>query len=84
MRVPRTLRSVDHETAIVRAVSADGASEITVDFGASAGDLVVDVVGGTVIATTDDDQFEFDLPQDAEDVTANNGVLTIRGPADGN
>lgn len=81
MRVPRTLRSVDHETAIVRTVTADGESEITVDFGAGAGDLAVDVVGGTVIATTDGDQFEFELPEDAEDVTANNGVLTIRGPA---
>lgn len=79
MEVPQTLRSVDHETAIVRAVTTDGESEITVDFGAGVGELGVDVVGGTVIVATDDRQFEFELPEGADDVTANNGVLTIRG-----
>lgn len=79
MRVPKQLRDGDRDDTVIRQMeNDDDGSIITVDFGSDAADMAVDVVGETVIVVTGDQQFEFDLPAGASDVTANNGVLTIR------
>lgn len=54
-------------------------SIIAVDFGPLDGVPSIDVVGDTVIVTVDDEQFEFDLPAGASDVTVNDDILTING-----
>jgi hypothetical protein len=45
------------------------------DFGAN--DVAVDVVNGTVIVVTDDDQQEFEVPAGETTARANNGVVTV-------
>jgi hypothetical protein len=52
---------------------ADG-TVFAADFGA--GEATVDVVDGTVIVVTDDEQYEFEVPGVAR-ATINNGVLTV-------
>ncbi|PCR92770.1 DUF7127 family protein [Natrinema ejinorense] len=76
MKVPRSLENVDRD-AVVRTFEYDTGSVIVVDFGNTAADISVDVVGSTAIIVADDDQFEFELPPEASDVSARNGVLTI-------
>ncbi|SEQ78528.1 DUF7127 family protein [Natrinema salaciae] len=76
MKVPQSLRNVDQD-AVVRTFEYDDGSVIAVDFGTSAAEISVDVVGSTAIILAGDEQFEFELPPEASDVTARNGVLTI-------
>ena len=77
MKVPNSLRTVDSEAAIVRTVEYDDGTVIAVDFGTAVADVSVDTVGSTAIVVTGGDQLEFELPPEASDVTARNGVLTI-------
>lgn len=77
METPRELRTVDERDGHVRTRKYDDGSVIVADFGADAGDLSVDVVGGTAIAVAGDRQVEFELPEGADEVSVNNGVLTI-------
>lgn len=77
MRVPKQLRDVDRHGATVRTYDYDDSAVIAVDFGVGAGDITIDVIDGTAIVVTGDEQFEFELPADASDVTVNNGILTI-------
>ncbi|AHG00626.1 hypothetical protein HALLA_19365 [Halostagnicola larsenii XH-48] len=77
MRVPKQLRDVDRHGATVRTYDYDDSAVIAVDFGVGAGDITVDVVDGTAIVVTGDEQFEFELPADASDVSVKNGILTI-------
>ncbi|GAB3678573.1 hypothetical protein GCM10028856_39140 [Halopiger thermotolerans] len=77
VNVPESLRNADRHGAIVRTVEYDDTSVIAVDFGSEAGDVSIDIVGDTAIIVTDGEQFEFELPPEASDVSANNGVLTI-------
>ncbi|MCL7417987.1 MAG: hypothetical protein M8354_09135 [Halalkalicoccus sp.] len=49
---------------------------IVVDFGGE-DEITVDVVGDTAIVVTGDRQVEFELPAGADEITANNGTLTI-------
>jgi len=49
---------------------------LALDLGAVEGS--VDVVDGTVIVVTDDDQYEFDLPEGARaSASMNNGIVTV-------
>ena len=77
MNVPEELREIDREEAVVREYERDGAAAIAIDFGPEASDLSVDVVGDTAIVVAGVDQFEFELPDDVEEITTNNGVLTV-------
>ena len=79
MKIPERLRAVDRQGASTREFEYDDATVVAVDFGPEVGDVSVDVVGGTVIAVVDDAQFEFELPDDADDLSVRNGVLTIEG-----
>ncbi|AEH36179.1 DUF7127 family protein [Halopiger xanaduensis] len=51
---------------------------IAVDFGPSSGEPTLDVTENTAIVVVGDDQFEFEVPADATEVTVNDGILTIR------
>ena len=77
MKVPNSLRNVDRDDVVVRTLEYDDGSVIAVDFGNSAADIEVDVVGSTAIIVADGEQYEFELPPEASDVSARNGVLTI-------
>ena len=77
METPHELRTVDDQDGSVRTRTYDDGSVIVADFGADAGDLSVDVVGDTVIVVADDRQIEFELPEGADEISVNNGVLTI-------
>jgi hypothetical protein len=77
MRTPQELRTTDRQNTVATEHEYDGESLIAVDFGRTHADLTVDIVDDTAIVITDSDQFEFDLPSEASEVTANNGVLTI-------
>lgn len=77
MKVPESLRNADQHGAIVRTLEYDEKSVIAVDFGTEASDTSIDVVDSTAIIVTDGDQFEFELPPEASDVSVRNGVLTI-------
>ena len=77
MKVPKSLQNVDDGGAVVRTLEYEDGSVIAVDFGTSASDIAVDIVGSIAIIVTDDEQFEFELPPEASDVSVHNGVLTI-------
>lgn len=77
METPRELRTVDDRDEHVRTRKYDDGSVIVADFGADAGDLSVDVVGETAIVVVGDRQVEFELPEGADEISVNNGVLTI-------
>jgi len=77
MKPPRSLQNVDQYDAVVRTVEYDDGTVIAIDFGHTGGELGVDVVGETAIVVTDDEQFEFDLPDEASSVAEHNGVVTI-------
>lgn len=64
----------DGSDGIVRRYEYDDETLIVVDFGFVDGS--VDVVDGTVIVVTGDDQYEWDVGGDAR-ATMNNGVVTI-------
>lgn len=77
METPHELRAVDERNGPVRTRTYDDGSVIVADFGADAGELTVDVVGDTAIVVADDRQVEFELPEGADEISVNNGVLTI-------
>jgi len=76
VKVPHSLENVDQDV-VVRTFEYGDSSAIAVDFGSSVADISVDVVGSTAIIVADGEQFEFELPPEASDVSARNGVLTI-------
>lgn len=67
----------DVDAPVQRYEYDDGSVVYATDLG-SVADATVDVVDGTVIVVTDDDQHEFDLPEDGEATASlHNGVLTV-------
>ena len=77
MNAPDSLQRIDEEDGIVREYDYGDEHLITIDFGEGYGDATIDVVDDTAIVVVNDEQFDVDIPADASDVTANNGVLTI-------
>ncbi|MFC7009050.1 DUF7127 family protein [Halalkalicoccus salilacus] len=77
METPHELRTVDQRDGHVRTRRYDDGSVIVADFGADAGEISVDVVGDTAIVVAGDQQIEFELPEGADEISVNNGVLTI-------
>ncbi|QSX00616.1 DUF7127 family protein [Haloterrigena alkaliphila] len=77
MKVPNSLKNVDDDDAVIRTFEYDDGSVIAVDFGNAAADIEIDIVGSTAIIVANGEQFEFELPPEASDVSAHNGVLTI-------
>ena len=79
MRVPKRLQEVDQQGAIIRKYEYGDTTTVTADFGPEAGDISVDTVDDTVIVVVSGKQFEFELPDDTDEITTKNGVLTIEG-----
>lgn len=52
---------------------------IAVDFGPTGDKPSLDVVDDTAIVVVGGEQFEFDIPTGATDVTVNDGIVTIKG-----
>lgn len=81
METPRELRSAANQQPDVTVTHRDYDDEdvIAVDFGPTGEEPSVDVVDDTAIVVVGDRQYEFELPEGADDVTVNDGILTIRG-----
>ena len=79
MRIPERLQEVDKQEAIIREYGQNDTTTILVDFGPETGDISVDILGGTAIVVVNGEHFEFELPDDTDEITTNNGVLTIEG-----
>ncbi|HET7324633.1 MAG TPA: hypothetical protein VFJ06_09900, partial [Halococcus sp.] len=75
--VPERLRETDRREAVIREYEDDRSTAIAVDFGPDAGDVTVDIVDDTAIVVVGDEHFEFELPDDVDELSTNNGVLTI-------
>lgn len=80
MQTPRELRSVAASTKDVRIArqQVDDEEEIVIDFGPGI-EATLDVVGDTAIVVAGDDQYEFEIPPDASEVSSNDGMVRIRG-----
>lgn len=78
MDAPRPLQSAanEQEDVIITRREYDDHEEVVVDFGPGV-DAAVDVVGGTAIVVAGDSQFEFEVPDEATDISVNDGMLTI-------
>jgi hypothetical protein len=79
MEAPRQLRSAaDRQDGItITRREYDGAENIiVVDFGPGV-EASLDIVGDTAIVVAGDRQFEFEVPEEASDVSVNEGMLTI-------
>ncbi len=81
METPPELQSTAEEQTDITISNREYEDEsiIAVDFGPIPGKPSVDVFDGTAIVVVGDQQFEFDIPSDADDVTVNDGILTISG-----
>lgn len=80
MDVPSELEAAagTRDNVAVTTRAYDEETVIAVDFGPIAGDLTLDIVGETAIVVADGTQLEFEIPTDADGVTVNDGILTIR------
>lgn len=80
MHTPHELEDLarDQQNILICKQEYDGEEILTVDFGRNATDLLLDIVGGTAIVVGDSEQFDFEVPTDADEITVNNGILTIR------
>jgi len=76
VNVPESLRDVGRLDAVVRTIEYDDGTVIVVDFGTGC-DVTIDVVDSTTIVVADGQHLEFELPEEARDVSVHNGVLTI-------
>ena len=79
MEAPQQLRTaaMEREDVSITQRDVEGSNEITIDFGRGV-DAKLDVVGDTAIVVAGDQQYEFEIPGDASEITANDGVLIIR------
>ena len=89
METPPELEAVagEQEDVTITTRSYDEEQIIAVDFGPTGGEPSLDIIDGTAIIVVeskdpsrsdDADQFEFDIPADANEVTVNDGILTIK------
>ncbi len=75
-----TLKQFTRENGqVARTYEYDDETVVAVDFGATETDTAVDLLDDTVIVVVDGEQYEFELPVDADDAHTfmKNGVLTI-------
>lgn len=68
-----------NEGQVARRYQYDDAVVFAVDFGATAPESSVDLVDETVIVVVGEDQYDFELPEAADDAHTfiKNGVLTV-------
>jgi hypothetical protein len=79
METPNELEEVagNQEAIEITERDYDDENVVAVDFGPAGGELTVDIVDDTAIVIVDGKQFEFEVPENASDVTINDGILTI-------
>ena len=79
MDTPRVLQSEASQDENVNVTRTEYEDElvIAVDFGPGV-EAELDVVGDTAIVVAGDRQLEFEIPPEADEVTTNDGVLSIR------
>lgn len=77
MRKTNVLDIGERTDVIVREYDYGDERIVVVDLGARFGETAVDRVDDSVIAIADGQQYEFDLPAESGELTANNGILTI-------
>lgn len=79
MKAPRELRSAANERDEITITRREyeGENVVAVDFGPTV-DATVDFVGETAIVVAGDHQFEFEVPDEATEITTNDGILLIR------
>lgn len=80
MDAPGQLQSAANGRDDLTIIRREGGDEsvIAVDFGRGA-EVALDTLGETVIVVAGDRQIEFEMPEEATDLSTNNGILTIRG-----
>jgi len=68
-----------NEGKVARQYEYDGCSVLAVDIGAERESASVDTVDNTVIVVVENEQYEFELPDGADDAHTfiKNGVLTV-------
>ncbi|SDK35946.1 DUF7127 family protein [Natronorubrum texcoconense] len=81
METPPALKAAASDRAEITITKREYDDEqiVAVDFGPTDGKPSLDIVDGMAIVVVNDNQFEFEVPADAADVTVNDGVLTITG-----
>lgn len=79
METPHQLRSAADEREDVSITHREYEDEnvVVVDFGPGV-DATLDIVGETAIVVAGDQQFEFEVPEEATEVATNDGMLIIR------
>ncbi|RDI72304.1 hypothetical protein [Halopelagius longus] len=79
MEAPRQLRSAANEREDITIAHRDyeGESVVAIDFGPGV-EATVDIVGETAIVVAGENQFEFDVPPEATEITTNDGILLIK------
>jgi HSP20 family molecular chaperone IbpA len=70
------------ERVMGRQYEYEDRTTLAVDLG-HVGEATVDVVDGTAVVVTAEDQYEFDVPFDGATATINNGVLVVELPHEG-
>jgi hypothetical protein len=79
MQAPRQLRSAadqQDEITIARREYDGAENVVVVDFGPGV-EASLDVVGDIAIVVVRDRQFEFEVPDEASDISVNDGMLII-------
>jgi hypothetical protein len=79
MDAPSPLRSAANEQEEISMTRREYDEEnvLTVDFGRGV-EAALDIVGDTAIVVAGDRQFEFEVPDEATEVTSNDGMLVIK------
>lgn len=79
METPRQLRSAADERDDITITHRDYEDEnvVAIDFGPGV-TAELDIVGRTAIVVAGDRQLEFEIPEEATEVTTNDGILLIR------
>ena len=79
MEAPRQLQSAanSREDITITRREYDDENVIVVDFGSDV-HASMDIVGDTVIVVAGDQQYEFERPPEATDISTNDGMLVIK------
>jgi hypothetical protein len=79
METPNELEKVAGNREAIEITERDYDDEnlVAVDFGPTGDRQTVDIVDDTAIVVVDGKQYEFEVPENASDVTVNDGILTI-------
>ncbi|WP_238398172.1 hypothetical protein [Halorussus salinus] len=78
MNTPNQLRSAadEQEDLTIARRESEAGNVVTVDFGPGV-EVSLDLLGELVIVVAGDRQFEFEMPDEATELSTNNGMLVI-------